>query len=66
MNRPFFRLLLASAAAAFILPAAGCYQRVVNAKGYGADRMQVTPASVPSDGDKINGFKRLEHRRLPG
>jgi hypothetical protein len=45
--------------------AGGCYSNVVSAKGYGADRMQVTPANVPSDSAKISGYKRIEHRRLP-
>ena len=62
--RMFSRIALVATLATLATGSAGCYERVVSAKGYGADRMQVTPANVSSDGERINGYRKIEHRGL--
>lgn len=66
MKRPGARAILVLAA---LLAAAapGCYQKVVGAKGFGADRTRIEEPNVPDEkGSRTLGYPKYTHRKLPG
>jgi hypothetical protein len=44
---------------------AGCYERVVAAKGYGADQTTIAQPNLPREGDRISGYKKIDHKEIP-
>lgn len=48
-----------------VLAMGGCYERVVAGKGFGRDRVTLSQPNVSGDSPKINGYRKLEHERLP-
>lgn len=43
----------------------GCYEHVVAAKGYGADQTVIAKPNMPREGDRISGYKKIEHKEIP-
>ena len=64
MRRPRALIVPLLAILAF---APGCYERVVSARGPGADQMKIEKANLPPEkSDKVLGYKRIDMKRLPG
>jgi hypothetical protein len=62
------RLVLAVGGGAVLLAAAaGCYRKIVNAQGFGADAVAVEDANLPPDkGTRTLGYPKVAPKRLPG
>jgi hypothetical protein len=45
----------------------GCYEKVVSARGPGADKTRIEKGNLPDPkGDKTLGYKKIELKKLPG
>lgn len=66
-RRANFRLTLVCAAALpmAMLSAAGCYERTVSAKGFGADRVIVREANSPDPVKTTKVRQTTTHKSLP-
>ena len=60
------RVILAAAAAFAAISGAGCYERVVSARGPGADSMKIEQPNVPVSGDRTLGYPKYQHKAMPG
>lgn len=66
MSRPNRRILVLVLACA-VLAAGGCYQKVVSAQGFGADRVSIEKGdTAPDKGTRTLGYPKYTPKSLPG
>jgi hypothetical protein len=59
-------IILAATAITGALSAAGCYERVVGARGPGADTMKIEQPNVPAPEGRTLGYPKYQHKAMPG
>jgi hypothetical protein len=64
--KPMTRLCFVVLAAATVV-SSGCYQKVVDAHGYGADRVALEQGNAPPEpGSRTLGYPKITQKKLPG